>query len=180
MVNLGLLYRTGSGVKLDKKKAEELYRTAADRGHAFAQTNLAILLDSEKKFEEAFRYYALAADQDYTDAELNLGCCYINGEGTEVDPGKARYWFERAAAKGDREADALRASTRKYACLHAASSPGLAACAALAISVVAAFLRAELRGLDSGVLEREARLAPGRVAEEGMENDMNAMLSGCA
>jgi TPR repeat protein len=26
------------------------------------------------------------------------------GEGTEVDLGKARYWFERAAAKGDEKA----------------------------------------------------------------------------
>ena len=26
--------------------------------------------------------------------------CYRDGEGTEVDLGKARYWFERAAAKG--------------------------------------------------------------------------------
>jgi hypothetical protein len=25
----------------------------------------------------------------------------MNGKGTEVDLGKARYWFERAAAKGD-------------------------------------------------------------------------------
>jgi TPR repeat protein len=101
MVFLGELYEHGSGVKLDKKKAERLYRAAADRGHAIAQNNVGNLLYSEKNYEEAFRYHALAADQDYTDAELNLGCCYINGEGTEVDPGKARYWFERAAAKGD-------------------------------------------------------------------------------
>ena len=73
---------------------------AADRGDATAQSNVAIFLDSEKKFEEAFRYYALAADQGLTDAEHNLGCCYQDGEGTEVDLGKARYWFERAAAKG--------------------------------------------------------------------------------
>ncbi|EGB12463.1 hypothetical protein AURANDRAFT_20439 [Aureococcus anophagefferens] len=92
--------RTGSGVKLDKKKAERLYRAAADRGHATAQYNSGLLVYSEQRFEEAFRYYALAADQGHTDAENNLGCCYMTGEGTEVDLGKARYWFERAAAKG--------------------------------------------------------------------------------
>ena len=59
---------------------------------------------SEERFEEAFRYYALAADQGYTDAENSLGCCYSHGEGTEVDLGKARYWFERAAAKGNENA----------------------------------------------------------------------------
>ncbi|EGB06480.1 hypothetical protein AURANDRAFT_29118, partial [Aureococcus anophagefferens] len=104
MRHLGAMYEHGSGVKLDKKKAERLYRAAADRGHAVAQCNLGIFLDSEKKFEEAVRYFALAADQGYTDAEQNLGCCYMGGEGTEVDLGKARYWFERAAAKGHEKA----------------------------------------------------------------------------
>jgi TPR repeat protein len=101
MSKLGELHTTGSGVKLDKKKAMQLFRTAADRGDAFAQINLGILLVSEEKFEEAFRYYALAADQGLTPGEFKLGICYMVGKGTEVDLGKARYWFERAAAKGD-------------------------------------------------------------------------------
>jgi TPR repeat protein len=100
MVRLGFLYETGSGVKLDKKKAEELFRTAADRGSAVAQNKIAFLLHSGQKFEEAFRYFALAADQGLTAGEFNLGNCHRDGEGTEVDLGKARYWFERAAAKG--------------------------------------------------------------------------------
>jgi TPR repeat protein len=100
MVRLGFLYETGSGVKLDKKKAERLYRAAADRGDAIAQSNLGFLLYSEERFEEAVRYYALAADQGLTPGEFNFGCGYRDGLGTEVDLGKARYWFERAAAKG--------------------------------------------------------------------------------
>jgi TPR repeat protein len=100
MVFLGEMHEEGSGVKLDKKNAERLYRMAADRGDALAQNNVAFLLVSEKKFEEAFRYFVLAADQGYTSGENNLGMCYRRGEGTEVDLGKARYWFARAAAKG--------------------------------------------------------------------------------
>jgi len=100
MRDLGFMYETGSGVKLDKKKAERLFRMAADRGDAVAQNNLGSLLYSEKNYEEAFRYHSLAAGQGYTPGENNLGCCYRHGEGTEVDLGKARYWFERAAAKG--------------------------------------------------------------------------------
>jgi len=104
IVNLGTLYEHGSGVKLDKKKAERLYRMGADRGDSFALCNLGILLDSEEKFEEAFRCFALSADQGDTRGQTNLGICYRDGDGTEVDLGKARYWFERAAAKGDEEA----------------------------------------------------------------------------
>jgi TPR repeat protein len=104
MINLGMLYENGSGVKLDKKKAERLYRMAADRGDAVTQSKLAFLLHSGQKFEESFRYFALAADQGLTAGENNLGCCYMAGSGTEVDLGKARYWFERAAAKGHEDA----------------------------------------------------------------------------
>ncbi|EGB04161.1 hypothetical protein AURANDRAFT_15423, partial [Aureococcus anophagefferens] len=91
MAYLGEMYQKGVGVKLDKKKAERLYRAAADRGHAVAQSSLAFLLYSENRFEEAFRYCALAADQGHTRGELNLGFCYRAGSGTEVDLGKARY-----------------------------------------------------------------------------------------
>jgi TPR repeat protein len=104
MVYLGEMYREGLGVKLDKKKAARLYCTAADRGDAVAQSNLGAILHSQEKFEEAFRYVALAADQGWTAAEHVLGICYRAGEGTEVDLGKARYWFERAAAKGHERA----------------------------------------------------------------------------
>jgi TPR repeat protein len=104
MINLAALHWRGSGVKLDKKKAERLYRMAADRGSAAAQTCLGAFLHSHEKFEEAVRYFALAADQGYSDGETNLGLCYRDGEGTEVDLGKARYWFERAAAKGYKRA----------------------------------------------------------------------------
>ena len=104
MVFLGRLYYFGRDVKRDKKKAERLYRAAADRGDVFGQANLAYLLESEVRFEEALRYYALAADQGLTTGEYNLGCVYENGRGTEVDLGKARYWFERAAAKGHEKA----------------------------------------------------------------------------
>jgi TPR repeat protein len=105
-INLAFLYDTGSGVKLDKKKAERLYRAAADRGSALAQKSLGFFLYDQEKFEEAFRYFALAADQGYTAAENNLGVCHMRGEGTEVDLGKARYWLERAAAKGHERAKA--------------------------------------------------------------------------
>jgi hypothetical protein len=106
MILLGNAYNKGLGVKLDKKKAERLYRMAANRGDALAQNRLGALLHSEEKFEEAIRYFVLAADQGFIDGEHNLACFYYEGKGTEVDLGKARYWFERAAAKGHERAKA--------------------------------------------------------------------------
>ena len=72
MTHLGRLYVTGSGVKLDKKKAERLFRMAADRGNAVAQFNVGILLQAQEKHEEAFRYYALSADQGHKRGETCL------------------------------------------------------------------------------------------------------------
>ena len=104
MTNLATLHGRGLGVKLDEKKAERLVRMAADRGSAVAQNNLGVFLHSENKFEEAIRCFALSADQGYTHGKYCLGICYRDGEGTEVDLGKAKYWLERAAAKGDEKA----------------------------------------------------------------------------
>ncbi|EGB11459.1 hypothetical protein AURANDRAFT_21291, partial [Aureococcus anophagefferens] len=100
MVFLGELYQYGEGVKLDKKKAERLFRMAVDRGDAVAQNKIGCSLHSEKKFEEAFRYYALSADQGFTEGENNLACCYRYGEGTESSK-KAAKLYLRAAELGE-------------------------------------------------------------------------------
>ena len=105
MVSLGRLLSDGNGVKApDKTKAQQLYRAAADRGCAVGQYNLACTLDSDQRLEEAFQYYFLSAEQNYTHAEFNLGYCYKYGDGTEVDVAKARHWYARAAAKGHEDA----------------------------------------------------------------------------
>ena len=102
--SLAELHKNGSGIKLDKKKAERLYRMAADRNEAVAQYSLARLLHSEQKHEETFRYLTLSANQGLTKAEFQLSCCYRNGKGTEVDLEQAAYWVLRAADKGDEQA----------------------------------------------------------------------------
>ena len=104
MVSLGRLFSTGRGVKLDKKKAMQLYKMSADRGFAPAQYNLGCLLNEHQRGDEAFRYFSLSAEQNYTDAEFNLAYCCGRGVGTEKDDYKARFWYARAAAKGDERA----------------------------------------------------------------------------
>jgi len=107
MLNLGCSYDHGGGVKVNKKKALQLYRMAADRGHAGAQCNLGHMLLEEQYDEsqrEAFEYYKLSAAQGFTDAIYRVGFCYVNGEGTETDLAEGKRWFERAAAKGHKDA----------------------------------------------------------------------------
>ncbi|KAK7239564.1 hypothetical protein SO694_00028034 [Aureococcus anophagefferens] len=117
----------------------------------------------------------------------NLGCCYLDGEGTEVDLGKAGYRFERAAAKGHEDARTSRTlNARARLNLPAASSPEpemRRACArasrvGLGVVVVAAFLSAPpvavwcLAFLNA----KPAWRKDDDTAEAGMEIDMSAML----
>ena len=69
MVNLGVAYYLGEGVKVDWKKAKQLHRMAADRGSAVAQRNVGTICeDKEGDISEARKWYALSAAQGYKNA----------------------------------------------------------------------------------------------------------------
>ena len=105
MVNLGSLYGTGKGVKMDMKKALQLTKMASDRGDADAQCNFANAMRMTGKNEEALRYFRLSADQGFTEAEFSLGLVHMLADcGVEVDNDEAARWFARAASKGHRGA----------------------------------------------------------------------------
>ena len=116
MVRLAWLYQNGDGVKLDMKKATELYRRAADRGQAQAQFELGKIIDdphAEEGSDEAFRLWKLSAEQGYTAAEFMVGVCYGAGRGVGVDCGEAKRWLSRAAAKGHERAAKVFADLRE-------------------------------------------------------------------
>ena len=105
MMNLGSLYGTGDGVKMDMRKALQLTKMASDRGHAGAQCNFANAMRVDGKHEEALRYYRLSADQGLSEAEYSLGLVYSRDDcGVEADNDEAARWFARAASKGYRDA----------------------------------------------------------------------------
>jgi hypothetical protein len=69
MVNLGVAYYLGRGVKLDWKKAKQLHRMAADRGCAKGQCNVGQICEvKEGDISEARKWYALSAAQGYKNA----------------------------------------------------------------------------------------------------------------
>ena len=55
-------------------------------------------------YVEAARWYRLAADQDYVEAQVRLGAMYLMGRGVERDFVAAADWYERAAEQGNVEA----------------------------------------------------------------------------
>ena len=53
-----------------------------------------------KDYAEAFKWYRKAAEQEYTEAEFNLGSMYDNGQGIPQDYVEAVMWYRKAAEKG--------------------------------------------------------------------------------
>ena len=114
MMLLGGLYRDGAGVKLDRKKTMQLCRMAADRGHPQAQAMAGLMLRDSGKFDEAFHYFKLSAEQGLSQGERALGGAYAKGQGVATSLLEAVRWYERAAAKGDQKAVDVLAKVKTY------------------------------------------------------------------
>lgn len=63
-------------------------------------------LFEQKKYPEAFKLYTRLANAGNVDAQQQLGQMYWYGEAGAVDEDKARMWFQKAAAKGNKVAAA--------------------------------------------------------------------------
>ena len=53
---------------------------------------------------EAVRWYRLAAEQGYANAQYNLGLMYDNGDGVPEDDAEAVRWYRLAADQGNTSA----------------------------------------------------------------------------
>jgi TPR repeat protein len=96
---------------MNKNKALQLSREAAERGHAVAQLNLGMEFALEETVaieQDAFRYIWLAAKQGFTSAEYLLGHTYCRAEvaAKEKTLERGKVWLARAAAKGHEQAQA--------------------------------------------------------------------------
>lgn len=107
------MYRVGKGVRKDAAEAARWYRVAAQRSHAVAQYNLAVLYAAgegvpKKDFAEARHWFQLAGDQGFAPAQYNLAVLHAVGEGGPRNLVQAYMWFELAAAQGNAEAASAR------------------------------------------------------------------------
>ncbi|KAJ8606143.1 hypothetical protein CTAYLR_010727 [Chrysophaeum taylorii] len=102
----GLLSLYGKGgAKQDLARAAEkrVFRAAAERGHASAQTALGVLLRHglgiSRDDYAAFAWFAAAAKANHVEGMWLLGIMYLEGRATAVDHTLARHWLERAASR---------------------------------------------------------------------------------
>jgi TPR repeat protein len=102
MVELGVMYGTGSGVPKDETQARKLFERAAEGGNPRGVTNLAALSESGNTPPDPVKARALlakAAEKNSAEAQYQLGLMIAEGIGGERDDVAARALFEKAAAQ---------------------------------------------------------------------------------
>jgi TPR repeat protein len=100
MVELGVLYGTGSGVARDEAQARKLFERAAEAGNPRGVTNLAALSGGGAPADPARARQLLAkAAETNAEAQYQLGLMMEDGTGGPKDDTGARNLFEKAAAQ---------------------------------------------------------------------------------
>src|SRR5580692_548226 len=99
MVELGVLYGTGSGVAKDEAQARKLFERAAQAGNPRGVTNLAALSGGADSNPEQARALLAKAAATNPEAQYQLGLLLADGSGGARDDVGARNLFEKAAAQ---------------------------------------------------------------------------------
>jgi TPR repeat protein len=108
------MYNEGDGVPENQSLGEWWLKQSASRKFPIAENELGVLAEHREAvvyrgsysgppadYATAARWYALAAEQDYAEAERNLGVLYVSGKGVPKDYGKALEWLKKAALQND-------------------------------------------------------------------------------
>jgi TPR repeat protein len=99
------MYADGIGVRKSCRRAVELFRCAAEQGHARAQAKLAWHLMHGRGCPmdtmEAYNYYLRAAEAGNVGAMYQVAQCLENGWGVGQNIDAAIKFYERAASSGD-------------------------------------------------------------------------------
>jgi TPR repeat protein len=85
---------------LDRFQAEQWFRRSAERGNVLGMANLAIVLQSKGRNDEAARWLRKASSLNDGPSTYNLGVCYENGVGVPRNFTAAVNCYQRAAQTG--------------------------------------------------------------------------------
>ena len=96
---LGLCYLYGLGTDKEDSEALSHFNKAAENNDVEYQYYVGDLHKKAGNIEEAFAWFAKAANQDDADAQNALGLCYLE-RGTSADYQHAEFWLKKAAEKG--------------------------------------------------------------------------------
>jgi len=99
LVGQNYLNGTGGFIK-DLHQAERHLRVASNCGYVDAHLPLGMLLQDQKRNEEAFEFIKLAAEKGSSEGQFQLGLLYNYGHGCSRDEAQARRWFNRAKMQG--------------------------------------------------------------------------------
>ena len=99
MVELGVMFGTGTGVQKDEAQARLLFERAAQAGNPRGVTNLAALTGGAPSDPQSRSLFAKAAETGSAEAQYQLGLMAADGVGGPRDDVAARAWFEKAAAQ---------------------------------------------------------------------------------
>ena len=107
LYNHAIFFKKGHDEKAQEwSKIEYWWLKAAEQDNIYAQYMLGVKYDSSNKDQysviikddiKAVYYFKKAANQGDSDAQLDLGSCYMDGRGVEKDWEKAKFWFGKAA-----------------------------------------------------------------------------------
>jgi len=101
LIILGLLLSHPPARAIDLEETREL----ANSGDAWYQSELALMYHRgqgiTKDYDEAAKWYRLAAEQGFSKAQANLGVMYGEGHGVPQDYAEAARWFRLAAEQGN-------------------------------------------------------------------------------
>lgn len=101
MVELGVLFGTGTGVPRDENEARKLFERAANAGNPRGIANLAALSGGASSDPAKARVLlSKAAEANSAEAQYQLGLMTAEGIGGPKDDAVARVLFEKAAEQG--------------------------------------------------------------------------------
>jgi len=84
----------------DHETALQEALNGAQEGTAACQNNLALVYALREDFDEALKWWSLAAEQGMVAAQYSIGCLYAEGRGVPRDPSRAAIYFRRPAEQG--------------------------------------------------------------------------------
>jgi TPR repeat protein len=103
LLQLGHCYMKGEGVRVNKRRARDLYREAADKGLPEAMFVFGAFCQEEQcqgEKKEDIQYLTAAAKKGYAPAQYLLGRSYLIGKGVDIDVVKAFELMKLAADQG--------------------------------------------------------------------------------